>query len=118
MDAELTQDSINVSALESLQAVLDHEFPALVAQFRRAATESLLKLSAALSQNDRVALRAVAHNFKGAALNLYANQLAAQCAKLEVQSRAQSFDILETLVNQVHVETNHVLIALDEWLDD
>ena len=91
------------------------EFPELLREFNRCCSESLLKLLAAGSRDDRKALRATAHSLKGAALNLYAVSLANHCAFLESIADSADSDQIEDAIAQMHDEVGAAREAISRW---
>ena len=97
---------IDLDIVAELKDVMGDDFSVLVQSFIRDGQQRLQALRQALASQDREALRAQAHSFKGSSSNLGAVQVCEQCLALETLASsgdiAQAPVMLETLEAAFH----------------
>lgn len=104
-DQSQTPDQASVThldreILQTLQEVMEGQFPELINTFLNDSEERIRSLQKALATRDQEAVRRQAHSFKGSCNNLGAVRLAAFCQVMEEGGREGKLDGLENeLVN-------------------
>lgn len=109
------EQTVNYTALSALEAVLGLEFPALVRDFRKQTTDSLLKLEEALSLRDCAQIKSIAHTLKGSALSLHCKPMADSCAILERTTQVTDFITLDDAVEELREVAHETLQAIERW---
>jgi signal transduction histidine kinase/DNA-binding response OmpR family regulator/streptogramin lyase len=108
--------TIDTRAIEIIRALESEENPNLFAtvveSFLRESPALLADMGKALDAQDRSLLRVSAHTLKSSGANLGAARLAALCAKLEKQARANSNDGTEELFAAIEREYASAVDAL------
>ncbi len=75
----------------------------------------VVRLKAALSENNASEVREAAHEMKGVVGNFYAKRVAAIANDLEAQSRDGDLSHAPTLVPKLEEELGQLAVALDEF---
>lgn len=89
MVSTVQQSSVDMKALEELREIMGEDFNQLISVFISDSLKRLSDLDTAIKNNDAAEVRAVAHSFKGSALNLSAVALTELCKELETMGREQ-----------------------------
>jgi HPt (histidine-containing phosphotransfer) domain-containing protein len=88
--------------LHEMRAIVGADFPKLIAQFHNNLHAAVQSMRNSIATNDPVGLGSTAHKLKGSVATLGANQVAAQCLRLEVLGKSGSIigadEIMEELV--------------------
>lgn len=83
----MQQEPVDTKALQALQDIMGDDFTQLIRLFISDSVKRLSDLHTAIADNNAAQVRAVAHSFKGSALNLSASGLTQLCGRLEVMGR-------------------------------
>lgn len=90
--------------LQTLQEVLDDEFPLLISTFLTDSEERIHGMQKALAAQDSEALRRATHSFKGSCHNLGAVHLADLCQEIETRAKQDELNGLEQQLVEIQQE--------------
>ncbi|MCP9339613.1 Hpt domain-containing protein [Stutzerimonas xanthomarina] len=97
-------EHLDSSVLETLQAVMEAEYPALLDTFLVDSEERLRLLHAACRSGQAESLRQAAHSFKGSCSNMGAALLAELCREMEETARRDQLDETPALIERIERE--------------
>lgn len=106
MTAEQPEQHLDKAALADLRILLEDEFSDLIETFLDDAHLRHAEL-VALQQHanlDALAVRRIAHSFKGSSLNVGATRLAELCRRLEDLASADLLSAVGTLITDIGLE--------------
>lgn len=95
---------VDESAIGELRDIMGDDFGLLVDTFVNDSAKRIDDIQAAIAEGDAVRLRAVAHGFKGSALNISARQLTEYCKQLEYMGRDDNLADADTVFQQAKQE--------------
>lgn len=98
------ENHLDREILQTLQEVLDDEFPLLISTFLTDSEERIHSLQKALASQDSEALRRAAHSFKGSCHNLGAVHLAELCQEIETRAQQNELEGLEQKLVEIQQE--------------
>lgn len=102
------ENHLDREILQTLQEVMEDEFPVLISTFVKDSEERIRHLQKALATQDGEAVRRAAHSFKGSCHNLGAARLAELCEDMESQGKAGALDGLERQLVEIQQEFNQL----------
>ena len=98
--------------LDTLQEVMEDDFPVLIETFLKDSAERISSLQRALATVDSDAVRRAAHSFKGRCSNLGVLRLAELCQEVEDRGRAGELAGLERQLVDIQQEFSQVKTLL------
>lgn len=107
---------IDCSALQQLQDIMADDFNLLIEVFISDCDQRMVDLRLAAEQQDSKQICALAHGFKGSALNLSAVALTQVCKQLEDNSRENDLTQLAPLMAQLEQSYQQTKCALQALL--
>lgn len=106
-DSHLDRDVLN-----SLQEIMEDEYPVLLDTFLIDSEERLRLLHLAVHEQDAQAMRRAAHSFKGSCSNMGARALAESCRELEEAARRGELKESAQLLERIEREFAILRIVL------
>lgn len=103
--------------LQTLQEVMEDQFPELINTFLKDSDERIRSLQKALATRDSEAVRRQAHSFKGSCNNLGAVRLANLCQLMENRGREGELDGLEHQLVDIQQEFCQLKSILNTFTD-
>lgn len=94
----------DIEALEMLEEIMEDEFPELIRVYIADSDPRLDALKQAVSDNNCLELRELAHSFKGASANIAAMPLADLCYKIEEKAREDILEGIDQLIIATEAE--------------
>ena len=94
----------DTEALAMLEEIMEDEFPELIQVFIADSDPRVPAMQNALDEQSSLALRDLAHSFKGASSNLSALPLADLCFKVEEKARDTNLDGIQPLIVEIDSE--------------
>jgi HPt (histidine-containing phosphotransfer) domain-containing protein len=98
--------------LDTLQDVLEDDFPVLIDTFIKDSSERITCLQRALATADSDGVRRAAHSFKGSCSNLGVLRLAEMCQEVEDKGRLGELAGLECQLVDIQQEFSQVKVLL------
>lgn len=102
----------DTEALVMLEEIMEDEFSELIQVFIDDSDPRIAAMQSALSEQNALLLKEIAHSFKGASSNLSALPLAEICFKIEEKSRDVNFEGLPSLILEADTEYQSVKTIL------
>lgn len=103
---------VDTVSLQELRDIMGEEFSLLIDVFINDSQQRISALAAAIEACDAGEVRAIAHGFKGSALNLSALPLTELCRQLEAMGRdgqlAGAAEVFEQLVQEFERVKNYL----------
>lgn len=103
--------------LQTLQEVMEDQFPTLIATFITDSEERIRSLQKALATQDGEAVRRQSHSFKGSCHNIGALRLGDLCQEMEDRGRANDLEGLECLLVDIQQEFSQLKGVLNSFTD-
>jgi HPt (histidine-containing phosphotransfer) domain-containing protein len=94
----------DTEALVMLEEIMEEDFPELILVFIEDSDPRVPAMQRALEDKNSLALRDIAHSFKGASSNLSALPLADLCFKVEVEARKTDLESIQLLITAIDAE--------------
>lgn len=94
----------DTEALVMLEEIMEEDFSELIQVFIADSDPRVLAMQLALEEQDSLALRDMAHSFKGASSNLSALPLADLCFKVEEKARDMNLESIPLLITDIDTE--------------
>jgi HPt (histidine-containing phosphotransfer) domain-containing protein len=107
---------LDSQALTELHALLDDDFPGLIAIFIRDAQHQLERLMTAIPAQDASTVRMSAHTLKGSSGNIGCVELARLSDQMEEHAKAGRLDRCEALMPYLSLEAEWAFGQLDGLL--
>lgn len=111
----MSDQHINIIALEELKGIMGNDFALLIDTFVKDSDQRIEVLGRAIALADAEDLRSIAHSFKGSSSNVGAPFLAELCFQLETMGREndldQSMDVY-TLLKQEYAAVKSLLQSM------
>ncbi len=104
----MQQEAVDTKALQELREIMGDDFNQLIRVFISDSVKRLADLATAINDNNAAEVRAVAHSFKGSALNLSATGLTELCRTLEAMGREGQLTGASELLAQIEAEFKRV----------
>ncbi len=101
---------IDQAMLDTLQDIMEDEYPALLDTYLADSEERLRMLRTALRERDMQTLREAAHSFKGSCSNMGASHLANLCQQLELCGQASDLQQAHSLLRLIEKELTIVRV--------
>ncbi|PCJ49989.1 MAG: histidine kinase [Gammaproteobacteria bacterium] len=92
---------INKQMIEELKDIMEEDFPLLIDTFITDSDKRLNDLQLAVSQQNAVSIRELAHGFKGSSSNLGAEKLAEISFSLETMGRTEQLVAAENTLKDL-----------------
>lgn len=106
----------DIDSLEMLKEIMEDEFDDLIRIYLEDSDKRLPELREAETQLNAVALRELAHSFKGASSNISALPLAELCLVVETAARDNNLAVVPEAINNIDSEYQKVRQHLAEML--
>lgn len=103
--------------LQTLQEVMEDQFPTLINTFITDSDERIRSLQKALATRDGEAVRRQSHSFKGSCHNIGAKCLAQLCQEMEDRGREGDLDGLERQLVDIQQEFHQLKTILNSFTD-
>lgn len=110
-------DHFDLDHLSELRLVMEDDFPTLVITYVNDSRGRVEKLRQVVQLGDAVGVRAVAHSFKGSAINMGATLLAELCRQLEDMGRSAELEGADALLARIVDEYLLSETALEAYLN-
>lgn len=107
---------LDVSALKELKEVMDDDFQLLIETYIEDTDARVNTLATCIDQQDAEEIKKIAHSIKGSSSNLFAQNLASLCQKIEDMGRVGSFEGVQEMMVQVKTEYASVREELQNLL--
>lgn len=95
---------LDVSALKELKEVMDDDFQLLVETYIEDTDTRVDALAVCIDQQDSEEIKKIAHSIKGSSSNLFAQNLASLCQKIEDMGRGGTLEGVQEIMGQVKTE--------------
>ncbi|MGD8176768.1 Hpt domain-containing protein [Marinimicrobium sp. ARAG 43.8] len=99
-----SDNRLNRDILETLQDVMEDQFPVLIETFLSDSEDRIRQLQRAIASGEADMVRRQAHSFKGSCHNIGAERLGNLCAGMEQRGRDGELDGLEQLLVEIQNE--------------
>ena len=100
----MQQEPVDMQALAELREIMGDDFNQLISVFITDSEKRLSDLHAAINTHNAAQVRAVAHSFKGSALNLSASGLTQLCRMLETMGREEKLEGAAEVLVRIEAE--------------
>ena len=94
--------SVNTDMIEELKELMEEDFPLLIETFLTDSDKRMLDLEAAISENNAIEIRELAHGFKGSSSNLGAEKLAEISFIIETMGREDDLSDIAQAYTQLN----------------
>ncbi len=112
----MSDNSIDLTALNELKTIMGDDFSELVTVFISDSQIQLDDLKAAIAASDAPAIRRNAHTIKGSSANLGIETLSSICKELELKAADNCIESAGDLLNSIINEYNTVKIELEKLI--
>lgn len=112
----MSEDHVDVDALEELKEVMEDEFPNLIHTYLEDSVVRLDSLKDAVGKLDTEMVRKEAHSFKGSSGNIGAPLLADLCRRLEDMGKGGDVNDAKPLLDEIVVEYQEVKTIMETML--
>lgn len=112
LESRVSDNHLDRDVLNTLQDIMEDEYPVLLDTFVTDSEERLRLLQNAQQEQDAQAMRRAAHSFKGSCSNMGAKALAESCRDLEELARRGELAESAQLVSRIEREFAIVRILL------